>query len=123
MSGAPNTAKKDDGYWAKWVYFTNSLMGTPEWRHNADANRGRDVVGHRREVFLLSAFMLWYYAQMKPRRKADPSAKPDSANKAVQSVRRSHANRGHEMAGAPTIAKALRGLLYFCRRKVLRMPS
>ena len=109
-SHATQTHSKDDGRWAKWEEFTLRLMGTPQWRTDAAANDGRDQRGFRREVFLLTAFMLWVYLTMRPRRRTDPSAKPVSASKYIETVRRVHARRMLTLPKSPSISQAVRGL-------------
>jgi len=108
--GTPgSTGRKDAGHWRKWAAFC-ALLNTDPWRTDAAANNGSDTAGHVRETFLQTAFLVYTYTRMRPRRRNDPAAKPCSANKVLQAVRRVHAKRNITMAKPPSVAKALRGL-------------
>ena len=110
-AGVPETtSKKDAGYWKDWRAYC-ALWNTSQWRDDADANSGSNAAGHTREIILQTGFMLWYYDKMKPRRKDRSQADPRGAHKAVQAVRRIHKGRGYAMPSAPTVGKALNGLL------------
>jgi hypothetical protein len=99
--GTPeSTSRKDKGHWQRWLTFCR-LFDTEEWRHDAAANSGADAALHVRETFLQTAFLVWSYSTMRPRRRKDPAAKPASASKALQAVRRIYAKRGFKMAEAP----------------------
>ena len=115
VSNAVSTLHGDDLEWPRWKDFCNNLMGTDEWRNDAAANNGTDVLGHEREVFLHAAYLLHRWNTMIPRSRASPAPKPASARSALNAVRRIHARAGHTTPATPAITRLVNGL---CRMYV-----
>ena len=68
------------------VYMGHSSQRNMLWRHDVRANNGTDARGHKREVFLLLAFLIWAHRNMRPRSRARSRAKPRSALNTVAGV-------------------------------------
>ena len=79
------------------------------------ANSGMDAEGHQEEVFLMASAMLHAYENMYPRRRSDPAADPRSAQKYIESVRRTHRVKGITMASMEVVRLAVKGL---CREYI-----
>ena len=105
----PRSLAQEDRKWSKWVVFC-ALLGTRPWREDRAALSGADTDGYERELILQVGFVLWVYRDLKPRRKADPAAKPASARKYLTAVRAAHSRRNIQLPDAPCIARAMKGL-------------
>ena len=106
----PTVRRTDNSHWKFWVAFC-LLMNTNVWRDDHESNSGADHDGHEREVLIQAVFLVWRYVNMRPRRRADPQAKPESARKSLLAVRRAHKRRGYIMPDAPSVLLCLKGLL------------
>jgi hypothetical protein len=106
----PRSLAREDRMWQKWRRFC-ALLNTREWREDRAALSGDNHHGHERELLLQVGFVLWVYRDMKPRRNADPAARPSSARKYLTAVRAAHARRNLMLPNAPCVAKAMRGLV------------
>ena len=111
---APSTNQGDDGHWRAWEQVCRH-MGTSPWRTDMAANSGMDPDGHQEEVFLLASACVRFYEVMMPRRRSDPAAKPPSAGKKVEAIRRRHFTRGIEMVSMKVVKLAIKGM---CRQYV-----
>ena len=111
---AERTRAADQGHWRRWERFCKSI-GTSPWRTDMAANSGMDAEGHQEEVFLMASAMLHAYENMYPRRRSDPAADPRSAQKYIESVRRTHRVKGITMASMEVVRLAVKGL---CREYI-----
>ena len=92
------TVKGELSAWTKyWEPFCNSL-GTPVWRTS------EAMANPQREGVLCIGFVIDTWQKMKPRRRADPAPKIQSAVNVLTHVRRRHGRKGYEMP-APTMLK------------------
>ena len=92
------TVKGETSAWDKyWVPYCQA-MGTPVWRTSEAA------LYPQREGLLHIGFVIDTWQKMKPRRKADPAPKIQSAVNVLTHIRRRHGRKGYEMP-APTMLK------------------
>jgi hypothetical protein len=108
----PNSSAQLKSAWIAWEACAKRLGFAP-WRLDHDANTGADRAGWQREVLIQCVALLDVYEHMKPRRKADAAAKPQSALAILSSVRRMHALRSPPtyMVKAPAISACLKSML------------
>ena len=100
-----STLSKDRKDWSRWEEFL-ALFGSDPMRPTPT-----DDFTKQREGFLQAAFVVWVYPRLKPRRRTDLIAKPDSAHNCLTSVRRVHARRGVQLPTAPMVSRLLRALI------------
>ena len=100
-----STLSKDRKDWSRWEEFL-ALFGSDPLRPTPT-----DDFTKQREGFLQAAFVVWVYPRLKPRRRTDLIAKPDSAHNCLTSVRRVHARRGVQLPTAPMVSRLLRALI------------
>ena len=109
-SAACRTIGVDRSAWKKWKAFCQRHGIERLWRNNVAANSGADEAGHRREVYILRAFLVETHREMAPRRKKRRRAKPSSALNVATGVRRIHKRAMIKMVGCTHLAMTLRGL-------------
>ena len=109
-SAATRTIGADRSAWKKWKAFCNRHDIQRLWRNCTEANTGQDAVGHRREVYILRAFLIETHRMMVPRRKSSKRARPSSSLNVVAGVRRIHKRAMIEMVSCAHLAMAMRGL-------------
>ena len=110
-SAATRTIGADRSAWNKWWKpFCNRHGIQRIWRNCTEANTGQDAVGHRREVYILRAFLIETHRMMVPRRKSSKRARPQSSLNVVAGVRRIHKRAMIEMVSCAHLAMAMRGL-------------
>ena len=109
-SPATRTIGAGRSAWKKWKAFCNRHDIQRLWRHCTASNTGQDAVGHRREVYILRAFLIEIHRMMMPRRKSSKRARPSSALNVVAGVRRIHKRAMIGMVSCAHLAMAMRGL-------------
>ena len=109
-SAATRTIGSDRSAWRKWKAFCARHHIERLWRNDMASNSGADAQGHRREVFILRAFLIETHREMKPRRSRNTAARPRSALNVVAGVRRIHKRAMIDMVDCTHLAMALRGL-------------
>ena len=109
---ADSTNRSDVGALQVWMQICKELE-TDWFRNDHAANSGADGEGFREEILLQAQAVLMKYARMKPRRKTDLVADPNSAGNWLHQVHREHLKRGVIMAPTRLAMQAVRGL---CRR-------
>ena len=92
------TVKGETSAWDKYWTPYCQAMGTPVWRTT------EATLYPQREGLLLIGFVIDTWQKMKPRRKADPAPKIQSALNVLTHVRRRHGRKGYDMP-APTMLK------------------
>ena len=97
--GVPTgTLSKDDLSWCRWCeYCSLTCPPTSPWRTNRAAHSSTDLAAFLAEKRLLCGFFIWVYGIIKPRSKANPAPKPESAYAMVCGVRRMHRRAGIDM--------------------------
>mgnify|MGYP003920014363 FL=1 len=109
-SAATRTIGADRSAWRKWKAFCARHHIERLWRNDVASNSGADARGHRREVYILRAFLIETHRMMAPRRRRKKRAKPRSALNVVAGVRRIHKRAMIDMVSCGHLAMALRGL-------------
>jgi hypothetical protein len=109
-SAATRTIGADRSAWNKWKAFCSRHDIGRIWRNDTASNTGQNAVGHRREVYILRAFLIETHRTMAPRRKSSARARPSSALNVVAGVRRIHKRAMIEMVSCAHLAMAMRGL-------------
>jgi hypothetical protein len=96
-----NTVKAELSAWKSWSAACGRLH-LSRWR-------GRKA-GHK-ESLKLGRIVLDIYHHMRPRRRTDPAAKPESAYKVYLNVRRLMKREGYECPPVPLVRAAVKGLV------------
>ena len=116
-SAATRTVGTDRSAWRKWKAFCARHHIERVWRNDVAANSGADAQGHRREVFLLPAFLIETHREMALRRKKSKRVRPQSALNVAAGVRRIRKRAMIDMVDCSHLTMAFRGFNAQCIRE------
>ena len=111
LSFADSTKKSQEAHWKKWVAHCESKYRTPALRAAWDPSSSTPhLVWLQSESLLQEDFIAVTFLTMKPRSRSDPMARPESAMKYIQSVRREHEAQHAVLPAIPALGRFLIGL-------------
>ena len=111
LSFAESTRRGQAPHWRSWVAHCEGKYRTPALRAAWDPSSGTPhAVWLRRETHLQEDFVAITHFSMKPRSRLDPMARPESAMRYIQSVRREHEAQHAVLPLIPALGRFLIGL-------------
>ncbi len=111
LGTASSTHKDDKPHREMWSDFCTIRHGTDPVRPTFDCTSGiLQRTYDQRESVLQTEFLIRTHFGMRPRRAADPAARPASAIKYLYTVRRIHREMGTTLHVVPSLGLALKGL-------------